>query len=202
MSQTTDAAMPVARPLRADAQRNRDELLRRATEVFTERGTEASLEEIARRAGVGIGTLYRHFPSRDVLIEAAYRQEVETLCDGVDELLAHHPADEALALWMRSFAVYVVHKRGMATALKSLLGVDSPLFVQSHDRIRGAIGKLLDAAARSGAVRDDIAPDDLLRAMGGICMAADTADPSGRTDRLIGLLIDGLRYGAPGAGRS
>jgi AcrR family transcriptional regulator len=190
--------------MRADAQRNRDELLRRATEVFTERGTEASLEEIARRAGVGIGTLYRHFPTRDALVEAAYRQEVETLCAGIDELLAEHPADEALAMWMRSFAVYVVHKRGMSSALKALLGADSPLFVQSHDRIRDAIGKLLNGAAGSGAIRDDIEPDDLLRAIGGICMAADAAAPdsSGRTDRLIGLLIDGLRYGAPGVGRS
>jgi AcrR family transcriptional regulator len=201
-SSTAADAGTAARPLRADAQRNRDELLLRAAEVFTERGIDASLEEIARRAHVGIGTLYRHFPNRDALVEAAYRHEVATLCDGADELLEQYPPDEALARWMRSFTVYVVHKRGMSMALKSVLGPDSTLFTESHDRIRRAIGTLLDAAVATGSIRADVAADDLLRMMGGICMAADLPDAVGRTDRLIGLLIDGLRYGAPAAGPS
>jgi AcrR family transcriptional regulator len=187
------------RPMRADARRNREELLTRAGEVFTERGIDASLEEIARRASVGIGTLYRHFPNREVLVEAVYRHEVATLCEGVDDLLAQHGPDEALAIWMRSFAVYVSHKRGMAMALKSLLGADSPLFTESHRRIQEAIGILVAAAVESGSIRADVAPDDLLRAMGGICMAADSPDWADRVGSLIGLLIDGLRYGAPGA---
>ena len=100
------------------------------------------------------------------------------------------------------FAGYVVHKRGMAIALKSLLGPTTTLFIQSHDRIRGAIGPLLEAAAAAGPIRDDIDSDDLLRAMSGICMATDTPGCGRRTGRLIDLLMDGLRYGAPGAGRS
>ena len=188
------------RPMRADARRNREEVLARAGEVFTERGIDASLEEVARRANVGIGTLYRHFPNREVLVEAVYRHEVATLCEGVDDLLAQHPADEALAIWMRSFAVYVSRKRGMAMALKSLLGADSPLFTESHRRIQGAIGILVAAAIESGSIRADVAPDDLLRAMGGICMAADSPEWADRVGRLVGLLIDGLRYGAPAGG--
>ncbi len=108
----------------------------RPREVYAERGVEASLEEIARRAGVGIGTLYRHFPNRDALNEAVYRREVDSLCDGVDELLAEQAPVEALAQWMRRFAGYVARKRGMAMALKSALGPDNELFSHSHRRIR------------------------------------------------------------------
>ena len=172
---TSETLTDAPKTMRADARRNREELLARAGEVFTERGIDASLEEIARRSNVGIGTLYRHFPNREVLVEAVYRHEVATLCEGVDRLLAEHPPDEALAIWMSSFAVYVSRKRGMAMALKSLLGADSPLFTESHRRIQEAIGILVSAAVESGSIRADVAPDDLLRAMGGICMAADSA---------------------------
>jgi AcrR family transcriptional regulator len=184
------------RPQRADARRNRDRLLATAAELFDERGIDAPLEEIARRAEVGIGTLYRHFPTRDALIEAVYRREVEVLCDPVPELLASNPADAALASWMRAFARYVPRKRGMATALKSMIGADSELFAESHDRIRTAIATLVGAAVAQGAIRDDVDAADLLRAMGGICMAADTGSAEG-TARLVDLLMDGLRYGAP-----
>jgi AcrR family transcriptional regulator len=188
----------LSRPQRADARRNRDLLLAAAAEVYDESGVGASLEEIARRAGVGIGTLYRHFPTRDAVTEAVYRREVGLLCDGVDELLAENVPDIALALWMRRFADYVARKKGMAMALKSVLGADSELFAQSHQRIRAAIGTLVAAATEAGTIRDDVAPEDLLRAMGGICMATDTPDWADRTGRLIDLLVDGLRYGAPG----
>jgi AcrR family transcriptional regulator len=204
-SETADAqARPAAepdefgRPQRADARRNRELLLTAAAEVYDERGVEASLEEIARRAGVGIGTLYRHFPTRDAVTEAVYRREVGLLCDGVDELLADHATDVALARWMRNFAGYVARKKGMAMALKSVLGADSELFTLSHQRIRTAIGTLITAATEAGTIRDDVAPDDLLRAMGGICMATDSPDWADRTTRLVDLLVDGLRYGAPG----
>jgi AcrR family transcriptional regulator len=194
----TTSAEP-GRALRADARRNHDVLLGAAAEVFAKRGAEASLEEIARHAGVGIGTLYRHFPTRDALTEAVYRREVERLCDGVEELLSANPADVALATWMRNFASYVATKRGMAVALKAVLGADNELFTYSHGRIRAAIGTLVDAAVTAGSIRTDVDADDLLGAMSGICMATDTAGWKDRTARLIDLLVDGMRYRAPAA---
>jgi AcrR family transcriptional regulator len=186
-----------ARPARKDAARNHDALLRAAAEVYSERGVEASLEEIARRAGVGIGTLYRHFPSRDALNEAVYRREVATLCDRAGALLHDNDPVAALAEWMTAFAQYVARKRGMAMALKSALGPDNELFAYSHQRIREALGSLLDAAVATGEIRADVDHEDLLRAMSGICMATDSPGWAERTGRLVGLLIDGLRYGAP-----
>jgi AcrR family transcriptional regulator len=198
VAQPADEAVP-DRPKRADARRNYDVLLAAATEVFAERGVEASLEEIARRANVGIGTLYRHFPSRDALNEAVYRHEVELLCTGVDELLEQHPPDEALSIWMNRFSGYVARKRGMAVALKSALGADNELFTHSRRRILDALGMLVEAAAAAGVIRADVDPDDLLRAMSGICMATDTPSGSERTGRLVDLLVDGLRYRASSA---
>jgi AcrR family transcriptional regulator len=191
------AAGVPARAKRADARRNHDLLVATAAELFDERGIEAPLEEIARRAHVGIGTLYRHFATRDAVIEAVYRLEVEMLCSGVDDLLTEFDADTALANWMRSFAVYVARKRGMAMALKSVLGADSELFAESHQRITRAIETLVNAAVAAGAIRSDVEPGDLLRAMGGICMATDSPGWTDRTGRLVDLLMDGLRYGAP-----
>lgn len=188
---------PSDKPLRSDARRNRDLLLATAGELFSSRGIDVPLEEIAKAAGVGVGTLYRHFPTRDALNEAVYRREVELLCDGVDQLLAEHPADDALAEWMRAFADYVARKRGMAVALKSALGVDNELFSYSHRRIHAALDTLLDAAVKSELIRGDVDSEDLLRGMSGICMATDAPGWQDRTGRLINLLIDGLRYRAP-----
>jgi AcrR family transcriptional regulator len=183
-------------PKRADARRNHDQILIAAGDLFAERGVDAPLEEIARRAGVGIGTLYRHFPNRDTLTEAVYRREIEALCDGVGPLLEQNPPDIALREWMARFAAHVARKRGIAVALKSALGPDNELFTYSHRRVREAIGALVDAAVASGTVRPDVDPEDLLRAMSGICMASEL--PGGdRTGRLIDLIVDGLRYGAP-----
>lgn len=184
------------RPMRADARRNRDLLMATTATVFAEKGVDASLEEIARRANVGIGTLYRHFPTRDALIEAVYRRELDLLCDGIDELLAQNRADVALAMWMHRFVEYVAKKRGMAMALKAVLGADSELFAYSHQRIRSSLGALVEAAVRAGTIRSDVDSEDLLRAMSGICMASDTPGWSDRTARLVDLLLDGLRYGA------
>ena len=193
MSQSVGQA---AKPLRADARRNRDLLLEKAAEAFEQRGVEAPLDEIARQAGVGIGTLYRHYPTRDALVKAVYRREVETLCERVDELRAEHDAVTALSIWMRSFAVYVARKRGMATALKAMIGADSELFRESHQRIEAAITALVRAAADAGAIRSDVEPMDLLRGMSGICMAGDATAGSEQTARLVDLLLDGMRYGA------
>ena len=191
----TESVHP-GRPKRADARRNYDALLAAAGEVFAERGIDASLEEIARRAGVGIGTLYRHFPTRDALNEAVYRREVETLCAAADELSADLEPADALAAWMHRFAGYVAKKRGMAAALKSALGADNELFTYSRERIHGALGMLLKAAVESGSVRPDTDSEDVIRALSGICMASDLPGED-RTGRLIDLIVDGLRFGAP-----
>jgi AcrR family transcriptional regulator len=191
-----DGAVGTERTLRADARRNRDALLAAGAEVFAERGPDASLEEISRRAGVGIGTLYRHFPDRDALTEAIYRNEVERLCDGVDNLLAEYSADEALAKWMRNFASYAATKRGMMVALKTSLGADSDLFTYSGRRIREALGALIAAAVSSGSIRRDIDTEALLTGMRGICMAGDSSVDVERCTMLINLLVDGLRYRA------
>jgi AcrR family transcriptional regulator len=194
VSSHTDAS---PRAPRKDAARNREALLAAAASVYAERGVEGSLEEIARRAGVGIGTLYRHFPNRDLLNEAVYRREVEILCDDAAVLLEQRAPVDALAEWMRRFAHYVARKRGMAMALKSALGADSELFNHSRLRIHSALSSLVAAAVESGQIRADVNPDDLLGAMSGICMAADTPGWAERTGRVIDLLVDGLRYGAP-----
>jgi AcrR family transcriptional regulator len=187
---------PAERALRADARRNRDALLVAGADVFAERGPDASLEEIARRAGVGIGTLYRHFPDRDALTEAIYRNEVERLCDSVDTLLAENSPDEALARWMGNFASYAAAKRGMMVALKSSLGADSELFTFSGRRIREALGALVAAAVAAGSIRRDVDSEALLAGMRGICMAGDSPVDVERSTILINLLVDGLRYRA------
>jgi AcrR family transcriptional regulator len=182
--------------LRADARRNRERLLSTATVVFSERGADASLEDIARQAGVGIGTLYRHFPTRDAMIEAVYRHEVEVLSDSASELLGRLPPDVALAEWMRRFVGYVATKRGLATALKSMMGSNTTLFDDCRQRMNDAAGELLAAGATAGAIRGDVDPADLLRGMSGICVAADQQGWQDQAQRLIALLLDGLRYGA------
>jgi AcrR family transcriptional regulator len=200
MARSAEAvSRPSARAPRADARRNHDTLLAAAAEAYGEKGVDASLEDIARRAGVGIGTLYRHFPTRDALNEAVYRREVETLCDDVDDLLAAHDPAEALAAWMREFTLYVAKKRGMAMALKSALGPNTDLFTESHRRILAALTTLVSRAVETGAIRGDVDANDLLRAIGGICMATDSPGWSERTGVLVDLLMDGLRYGAPGS---
>jgi AcrR family transcriptional regulator len=193
-----EAAEP--RPQRADARRNRDLLLATAADLFEERGVEgAPLEELARRAHVGIGTLYRHFPNRDALVEAVYRREVELLCDSVPELLRDNPPDVALESWMHSFATYAARKRGLAVALRSMLGSNAELFADSRQRIHTAINTLVHAAVAAGTIRADVAPLDLLQAMGGICMAAESPGWGERTGQFVTLLMDGLRYRAPAA---
>ncbi|RVD15931.1 TetR/AcrR family transcriptional regulator, partial [Mesorhizobium sp. M4B.F.Ca.ET.017.02.2.1] len=121
-------ATPAPKPLRADAQRNRDKLVEVAAQAFATDGVDASLEEIARQAEVGIGTLYRHFPTREHLVEIVYRREVEALCLAAEELARDHPADVALELWMQRFVDYIATKRGLATSLRLLLNTNSTLF--------------------------------------------------------------------------
>ncbi|AWS47049.1 TetR/AcrR family transcriptional regulator [Streptosporangium sp. 'caverna'] len=185
------------RPLRADARRKRDAILVAAVDVFAERGIEIALDEVARRAGVGIATLYRHFPTREALIAGAYIREIELLCDGVDDLLAAMPADEALVAWMQRFVGYVAGKPGMALALKSIVvTTDAAALQTSHDRVYAALGQLVEAGQRDGLIRADASSADLANGLSGVSLANSQPGTEERANRLIVLLVDGLRYNA------
>ena len=184
-----------ARPMRADARRNREALLQAAAELFAEEGTDVSLEAVAARAGVGIGTLYRNFPNRDSLVEAAYRTEVAHLCDAASELLESNPPDIALAEWMDRFVTYAAAKRGMAGALKAV-NAKTDLYSQTRTQITGAIGGLLEAGVEAGTLRDDVEPEDVLRAMGCIWNLGDGEGWRTQAETLIRIIVDGLRHGA------
>ena len=182
----------VRRP-RADARRNREGLLEAAKTAFAEVGAEASLEEIARRAGVGIGTLYRHFPTRDAVVEAVYRREVQQLADAAPRLIESMAPAEALRAWMRLFIDYIAAKRVIAPALKSLVGGGSALYADSGARINEAIALLVERARESGDIRPDAEPADLLRALIGFAYVNSAPDWEASARRLIDLLIDGLK---------
>ena len=187
-----------SKPLRADAQRNRDKLVEVAAQTFAADGVDASLEEIAKRAGVGIGTLYRHFPTREHLVEVVYRREVEGLCHAAEELTREHPADVALELWMQRFVDYIATKRGLATSLRLLLTTNSTLFSDTSGRVSGAMRNLIEAAAAAGKIRADVDASDVMHALGGIYSAPNTPEWRDRSGRLVKLLMDGLRFGARG----
>jgi AcrR family transcriptional regulator len=186
-------ALRGSRKPRADAQRNRDGLLEAAKAAFAEVGPEASLEEIARRADVGIGTLYRHFPTRDAMVEAVYRREVQHLADAAPRLADSLPPAEALRAWMRVFIDYIAAKKVIAPALKSLVGGGSALYADSSARINGAIALLVERARASGDIRPDADSADLLRALIGFAYVNSAPDWEASARRLIDLLIDGLR---------
>jgi len=186
-------ALRGSRKPRADAQRNRDGLLEAAKAAFAEVGPEASLEEIARRADVGIGTLYRHFPTRDAIVEAVYRREVQQLADAAPRLVDALPPTEALRAWMRVFIDYIAAKKVIAPALKSLVGGGSALYADSSARINGAIALLVERARASGDIRPDADSADLLRALIGFAYVNSAPDWEASALRLIDLLIDGLR---------
>jgi AcrR family transcriptional regulator len=192
-----DQASTDRRP-RADAVRNRDLLISAAADAFAARGADVALEDIARAAGVGIGTLYRHFPTREALVEAVYRREIDVLCQRADELLETMPPDQALAEWMQLFVRHVATKRGMLSALKPLLSTNPNFSEQTRGRATEAATKLLEAGVAAGTVRADVNGGDLLRAVGGICMSTDQ-ERSEASERLVGLLFDGLRHGAAGS---
>jgi AcrR family transcriptional regulator len=182
--------------LRADAQRNRDKLIDAAATAFAEHGVEASLEEIARSAGVGIGTLYRHFPTREHLVEVVYSREVELLCAAADELAERERPDVALEQWMQRFVGYIATKRGMANSLQLLYATNSQLFAKTSGMVPQALHRLVEAAAAAGLIRRDIESADVLQAMSGIYSAPNSPDWRERSRRLVRLLMDGLRSGA------
>jgi AcrR family transcriptional regulator len=200
-SDTPDPAGPAqgaAKRLRSDARRNRERLVAAAALAFQSEGVDTSLEAIARAAGVGIGTLYRHFPTREALIEIVYRREVEALVVAAQELARELPADEALAQWMQRFVDYIAAKRGMGDSLKILFESKSPLFAEVGGLIPSALKSLVERAAEAGAIRPDADSGDVLHALSSIYAASSGPDWRDRSRRLVRLLMDGLRYGAPG----
>lgn len=194
-SRATAPAQP--RRLRADAARNRDKVIAAATDVFGESGTDASLEEVARRAGVGIGTLYRHFPTRAALIEQVYREGMTRLCATVPDLLDRLPVEQAIEQWVLSFAEYAGRKRDTAAALRSALGDDSEsVFSDTRAQLRAAADLLFRAASDAGAIRSDVQPMDVLHTVVGVCSANPNARDPEATKRMLRIVLDGLRYGS------
>ena len=178
---------------RADAIRNRERVVEAAKAVFSQGGPEASLETVARRAGVGIGTLYRHFPTREALYEAVYRHEVEQLVELARHLEAETAPVEALRRWLQAGVEFMATKKGMAAALAMAAQGSPDLVAYSLDRLTRAVGELLQRAATAGEIRVDIGPEDLLRTLVGMCYAHDRPGWQAKVLRLVDVFIDGLR---------
>jgi len=183
----------VPRKTRTDAQRNRERILEMAKEAFTRSGANASLDDIAKEAGVGAGTLYRHFPTRDALIEAVYRTEVEKLAAAEKKFSANLPPIEALRAWMLLFVDYIATKQIIGPALNSLVGGPSKLYEGSRAQVQGAIAALVKRAIKNGAIRRDLEPFDLLRALIGVSHVASGPDWQQSARRLVDILITGSR---------
>jgi AcrR family transcriptional regulator len=189
----TKRSQPAARKPRTDAQRNRNRILEAAKEAFTRLGGNASLDDIARQAGVGPGTLYRHFPTRDALIEAVYRAEVEKLAAAAPDFAERMPPLEALRAWMRLFVDHIAEKQIIAPALNTLVGGPSKLYEGSRGQIGRAIEMLVKRAIKSGEIRRDLDPFDLLRALIGVSHVASSPDWQQSAKRLVDILITGSR---------
>jgi AcrR family transcriptional regulator len=178
---------------RTDAQRNRERILEVAKQAFTRSGANASLDDIARDTGVGAGTLYRHFPTRDALIEAVYRSEVEKLAAAERTFTQAMPPVEALRAWMLLFVDYIEAKHIIAPALNTFVGGPSKLYEGSRAQVQGAIDALVKRAIRSGDIRKDLDPFDLLRALIGVSNVSSSPDWQQSAKRLVDILITGSR---------
>ena len=189
----TKGSKPARRKPRADAERNRERILEVAKEAFTRFGADASLDDIAKQAGVGAGTLYRHFPSREALIEAVYRTEVAKLAAAEQAFAETMPPIEALRAWMMLFVDYIAAKKIIAPVLNTLLGEASKVFESSHAQIWDAIRSLVKRAIKSGDIRKDLDPLDLLRALIGVSNVASGPDWVQSARRLVDILILGSR---------
>jgi AcrR family transcriptional regulator len=179
------------RRTRSDALRNRARLLEVAARAFAEDGLDTAPAAIARRAGVGVGTLYRHFPTREALVEAAYQHQLARVCETVAELVARYPAAEATRRWVAHFLDYAAAKSGMSAALDAVVAAGADPFADSLTLLTGAVGTLLDAGARDGTLRTDLTPDLVLLLMGGIAYSVRHGTPA-QAGRLVELLMDTL----------
>ncbi|GAA3598197.1 TetR/AcrR family transcriptional regulator [Nonomuraea rosea] len=190
-----DALGRAPRRLRADAQRNVDSLLEAAKAVFATSGVDAPAKEIADLAGVGVGTLYRHFPQRSDLVKAVFQREVDACADAAPALSAAHEPGEALARWLHRYTEFLATKRGLATALHSGDPAFDALPGYFMQRLGPTLGSLLDAAAANDEIRADFSPRDLLYAVAHLCMPVAEEGVT-YSKRMVALLVDGLRYGA------
>jgi AcrR family transcriptional regulator len=187
----TAAEAAVRRPLRADAQRNYDRLIESARATFTEVGGDAPLEEVARRAGVGIGTLYRHFPSRLALLESVYRDDVDRLCELARTLVSERDPWDAMEEWLSEFSAYAATKRVLFQEISQVVGKDAEVFTHSRAVIAEAADLTIGGAQRAGVVRSDIEVSDVTRLVGG-CTMMPGADAE-QQRRMLHLVLDGLR---------
>ena len=190
-----DAARGGLRKPRSDSLRNRERLMAAAKSAFTERGANVALEDIARAAGVGIGTLYRHFASREALLAAVYSREVAQLAAAADALLARLPAGEAFEAWLHQMVDYMATKRVIAPALQAAPGAGSTLNA-AGPAIGQALSRLADAAIAAGEIRADLEQDDLIRLLGGLSLGYDRPDWAASARRLIGVVMAGLKPAA------
>jgi AcrR family transcriptional regulator len=189
------------RRVRADAQRNIDTLLQTAMAVFATSGVDAPVRVIAEKAGVGVGTIYRHFPQRSDLIAAVFRREIDACADAAPVLAAEHDPGEALARWVQRYVDFVAAKRGLAKALHSGDPAFDTLPAYFKQRLEPALRTLLKSAVSAGHVRADIAAEELLGAIASLCMHAYAQGPK-HARRMVSLLVDGLRYGASSHSKS
>lgn len=178
---------------RVDSQRNRERLLVAARDVFSAGGPGASLEAVARAAGLGIGTLYRHFPTREALFQAVYRREVDQLVELAVTLAGEAPPLEALRRWLHAGVGMVATKKGMLAALAPAAGSSTELFADSAARLARSVGDLMAGAIAAGDIRDDIAPEDVMRALIGMCYTREQAGWQNTVIRLVDVFVDGMR---------
>jgi len=181
--------------VRSDAQRNFHQILQAAIEVFATSGVDAPVREIAEKAGVGIGTFYRHFPQRVDLVFAVFRHEIDACAEAAPLLAAEHAPGEALALWMQRYAAFLGTKRGLASVLHSGNPIFESLPGYFEQRLGSALQSLLDAATAAGEVRTDFTAGELLSAVASLCHSAYAHGPE-HAQRMVALLVDGMRYGA------
>ncbi|MEU6224804.1 TetR/AcrR family transcriptional regulator [Streptomyces sp. NPDC047042] len=186
------------RRTRSDALHNRERLLEVAAQAFADQGLDTAPAAIAKQAGVGVGTLYRHFPTREALIDAAYRHQLIRVCEKAPDLLARHPAAEATRMWMEHFVNYATAKSGMSAALNAVIASGVDPYADSRALLTAAVATLLEAGARDGSLRTDVTSDDVLLLMGGIAYAVQHGTKE-QASRLVGLLMDALANGPSGS---
>ena len=179
-------------PVRRDARRNREKLIATAQAAFAAAEGPVALEAIARRAGVGIGTLYRHFPTRESLVDAVYAAELDGVTASAPALLEQHPADVALRAWMGRYATFVATKRGMMETLRAGFA-SGRIAPPSRERVTSAIAAILEQGAVAGTLRADVEPDDVTTMLVSVFLATASGAPQGQADRLLDLLTDALR---------
>lgn len=192
-TQRTTAPDPGVRSRRADAQRNRDKLLRAARDEYASADGPVALDGIARAAGVGIGTLYRHFPSREALVEAVFADQLDDLTGSAAELVAELPPDAAMREWMRRYAQFATTKRGMLDTLRASIASGHITATDTRTRITAAIESILAAGHRDGTLRSDIEPDDVTALVLGVSAGTTIGGPTEQAGRLLDLIVDSLR---------